>query len=195
MTAIGHIYKIICNVDEKFCYIGSTFDRLDKRMKGHRNGYHQWLNGDPRACACYEYFQKYGIDNFKMILIKSYEVVRTHNKDRKHLESYETLWINKTKCCNKQVAFNPLKKEQKKQHCQDNKEYHKSYSKKWCRDNQELLAVKKKQYRQTNKEKINMWQKQYYEANREAIKTRERENYAKNREKVLARRRELAAQK
>ena len=190
MTAIGHIYKIICTVDEKFCYIGSTFNRLDKRMNGHRDDYHKWLDGRPRSCACCEYFKKYGIEKFKMVLIKSYEVCRAHNKDRKHLEAYEQLWINKTKCCNKHAAFNPLQKEHKKQYRQDNKEKELVKGKQYYQDNKEAIAVKGKQYYQDNKEQISIRKKQRCEANKDAINAKARENYAKNREKVLARRRE-----
>ena len=76
MTAIGHIYKIICTVDSKFCYIGSTFNRLSKRFETHRCIFKRWLSGKTRKCACFPYYEKYGIENFKIILIKSYDAQR-----------------------------------------------------------------------------------------------------------------------
>ena len=87
-------------------------------------------------CFCvitciFDYFEKYGIENFKIILIKSYNVVRTHQKDHKHLHAYELLWINKTKnCCNKLLTFNPLlfNKYKIKEY---QKKYHKEYQKKY----------------------------------------------------------------
>ena len=51
----------------------------------------------------------YGIQNFKIILIKEYMVYREHKKDHRHLFVYEQLWINKMKCINIQCAINPLK--------------------------------------------------------------------------------------
>ena len=116
MTAIGHIYKIICTVDEKFCYIGSTFNRLGKRFEKHRCLYKRWSDGEiTKSCSCFPFFKKHGVENFKIVLIKSYEVCREHVKDRRHLEAYETLWICRTKCCNVNMPIRYLNKEQFKQ--------------------------------------------------------------------------------
>ena len=110
-----------------------------------------------------QFMDKYGIDNFKIDLIKSYNVVRTHQKDHKHLEAYETLWICKTKnCVNKKLPFKPLKKEVQKQYREANKL---------------KIAEKKKDYYENNKEKLLEKQKQY-----------EKEYREKNKEKILERR-------
>lgn len=147
--SIGHIYKIICNLDSSFCYIGSTFNQLRHRWQSHKKDY-KYNKG---TFSIHKYFDKYGIDNFKLILIKSYNVVRTHRKDHKHLEAYETLWINKTKnCVNKLLPFNPLRKEQMKQYRENNKE---------------KIAEINKQYYEDNKQKIKEYKKQYYEINKE----------------------------
>ena len=122
-TSKGHIYKIICKVDEKFCYIGSTFDRLSKRMERHRFDYNHWVKGKREGqYTCFSYFQKYGFENFKIVLIKSYEVCREHNKDTKHLRAYETLWINKTKCVNKNIPIDYLKKDKWRHYREDNRD-------------------------------------------------------------------------
>lgn len=115
MTTIGHIYKIICRTDESFCYIGSTFNRLSKRFETHRSAFNRWLEGKVQPCSCFPYFEKHGIENFKIVLIKDYEVCRAHVKDRRHLEAYETLWICRTKCVNKCVPVNYLKKERNRE--------------------------------------------------------------------------------
>ena len=115
MTSIGHIYVIRTTLDTSFCYIGSTFNRLSKRFENHRKRYNLWIQ-DPikykrRYMRIFDYFKKYGSNNFKIDLIKSYEVCRVHKKDRKMLHALETLWINKTKNCVNQVqSFNPLSK-------------------------------------------------------------------------------------
>ena len=154
-TSLGHIYKIICKVDEQFCYIGSTFDRLSKRMENHKSHYNKWVKGGTkRPCACFYYFQKYGIENFKIVLIKSYEVCREHNKDTKHLRAYETLWVNKTNCVNKNSPIDYLKKEKKR-------EYHEKH--------REELNDKCREYWQKNKEKISVKKREYYEVNKEEL--------------------------
>lgn len=89
----GKIYKII-HTQSNICYIGSTFNTLRDRFRKH------CLSS---KCVISEYFEKYGKDNFKIILIKEYNVI-----DRVHLEAYEQLWINKLKCINGQSAFNPF---------------------------------------------------------------------------------------
>ena len=136
MTSLGHIYMIWTPLDNSFCYIGSTFNRLHKRFEGHKHDYkHNYGN-----VSIHKYFDKYGIDNFKIDLIKSYNVIRTHQKDFKHLCAYETLWISKTKnCVNELLPFMPLTKEKQKQYYLDNKE---------------KLLEKQKQYNINNNEKL-----------------------------------------
>jgi hypothetical protein len=121
----GHIYKIICRVDDTFCYIGSTFNTLRNRLQEHKRNY-KTKNGN--SCI-HKYFDKYGIENFKMILIKDYLVCKDKQRDNKHLVVYETLWINKTKSCiNKLLPFNPLKNNRKeyfKEYNEQKKQYRK----------------------------------------------------------------------
>jgi len=102
----GHIYKIICRTDDKFCYIGSTLNTLKNRWQQHKRDY-KTRNGN--SCI-HKYFDTYGVENFKMILIKDYIVCREKQRYNKHLQAYETLWINKTKSCiNTILPFNPLR--------------------------------------------------------------------------------------
>jgi hypothetical protein len=169
MTSKGHIYMIWTPLDNSFCYIGSTFNRLNKRFEGHKNEYKSKKN----SITIHKYFDKYGIDNFKIDLIKSYNVVRIHQKDFKHLHAYETLWINKTKnCVNKQIPFNPLKKEQRKQ-----------TKKKHYKNNKDKISEISKQYRENNKEKIKENSKNYYEKNKEKILEKGKKYLEENKEK------------
>jgi len=140
LSTTGHIYKIICNLDSSFCYIGSTFNQLRQRWQGHKQDY----KDKKGKLSIHEYFEKYGIENFKIIKIKSYNVIREHKKDYKHLHAYETLWISKTKnCVNKLLPFNPLKKEKKKER---NKEYYE-------KNNKDKVREYKKKYSENNKDK------------------------------------------
>lgn len=150
--SIGHIYKIICNLDSSFCYIGSTFNQLRHRWQGHKASYKN-IRGE---MDIHKYFDKYDIKNFKIILIKSYNCFRENLFDLKHLHAYETLWINKTKnCINKRLPFTPIKpKERNKIYRQNNKN---------------KIANAKKIYRDNNLEKFKNYHKEYYQNNKEKI--------------------------
>lgn len=188
MTSEGHIYKIICTLDETFCYIGSTFNRLSKRFEKHRDNYYAWKKGKPKTfCSCFSYFDKYGINNFKIILIKSYNVCRTHNKDRRHLEAYETLWINKSKCVNKILPISYLQKERKKQYYQNNRTKFCEINKEWREKNKDKVIEYSKEWREKNKEygiewreKNKEYEKEWSEKNKDKISKRKKEYYQKN---------------
>jgi hypothetical protein len=149
--SIGNIYKIICTIDSNFCYIGATFNQLRHRFQGHKYKFKKWLKDKNKnyKCSIYAYFEKYGIENFKIILIKSYNVVRTNQRDNKHLHAYELLWINKTKnCVNEALPFNPLykldRKESKKEYNENNKEKIKQQTKEKYQENKESISAKNK---------------------------------------------------
>ena len=180
MTSIGHIYKIICITEPTFCYIGSTFNRLSKRFERHRLSYTGWLKDKNRKkCSCYPYYKKYGIENFKIVLIKSYEVCREHVKDRRHLEAYETLWINRHrgKCCNKNSPVEYLKKEKDSEYYYNNKEQKCKYQKEYAEKNKKHIDEYQKEYRKENRSRLNRQRKEYVEKNKVQIT-------AKNVEKV-----------
>jgi len=126
---IGKIYKII-HSQSNVIYVGSTFNELRKRF------YEHCLKAS-NACI-YKHIIKYGKDNFKIILIKEYEVV-----DRTHLEAYEQLWINKLKSINSNntMHFKTL------------------YSKDYYNKNKESWVVRKEK----NKEHIQKYNQKYLE--------------------------------
>ena len=105
----GIIYFIICILNPSIIYIGSTLNTIDKRMTKHSQQYKYFTEGKYHNYSIYEYFTKYNIENFKIIPIKTYQVV-----DENHIHAYEQLWINKyqkfknLKVINIQSAFNPL---------------------------------------------------------------------------------------
>lgn len=132
----GKVYKII-HTQSDICYIGSTFNTLRDRWGKHYK---------TAKCAISKYLEEYGRDNFKIILIKEYEVI-----DRAHLEAYEQLWINKLKCINCQSAFT-IKKLVKKDYRYQNKEQ---------------ITKKVKEYKESNIDKINSYQKDYRAQNKE----------------------------
>ena len=98
---ICHIYKIICTLSDT-TYVGATTQSISNRWKGHKMHYKQWLKGTHTKTTIFPYYLRYGIENFRIILIKSYDVV-----DRAHLSVYESLWIYKLRrtCVNKVIPF------------------------------------------------------------------------------------------
>tara|TARA_R110002020_G_scaffold469615_1_gene694751 strand:+ start:167 stop:670 length:504 start_codon:yes stop_codon:yes gene_type:complete len=132
-----------------------------------------------KKCSCYPYYKKYGIENFKIVLIKSYEVCREHVKDRRHLEAYETLWINRHrgKCCNKNSPVEYLKKEKDSEYYYNNKEQKCKYQKEYAEKNKKHIDEYQKEYRKENRSRLNRQRKEYVEKNKVQIT-------AKNVEKV-----------
>ena len=158
MYQLGRIYKII-NTQGDEVYIGSTFNIISQRMREHKKNYKCWINGNKNKCSIYEYFKKNGIEKYKIVLIKEYNCYRENNKDFKHLQVYETLWINKLKCINETIPFSPLPKKFRARY------YHKK--------NKEKRNKNSREYKKNNKSYVSEYNKQYAEKNKEAIKARE----------------------
>jgi hypothetical protein len=106
------VYKIVCAADPEWCYVGSTFKSLRRRCSEHKSNFRRWEQGDKNlTCTCFPHFAEYGLESHSIELIKEYQVIRTGPNDHKHLDLFETLWIDRVKgCCNKHRPFNPLKK-------------------------------------------------------------------------------------
>ena len=147
---VGRVYRIEYNEDPDIRYVGSTFQPVSKRWQDHKSSFNSYLKGGTEI-AIYPYFKTYGIENFKIILIKEYDV-----SDKEHLLAYESLWICKLKCVNRQASFTIpfLQKIKKKETC-----------KKYREANRYKIQDYNKKYYETNKEKA----KKYYEVNREDI--------------------------
>ena len=136
----GTVYKIICSLNEKIIYIGSTFNQLRHRWQCHKTNYTKYLDGKHGCITIFPYFTKYGIENFKIMKIKDYECYRENKADSKHLHLFEQLWINKTKgCVNKNDAFRISEK------------------------------LYQKDYYEANRDKISELNKKYYEVNKDKI--------------------------
>jgi len=140
---IGSVYKIC--TDEKYtdeCYIGSTFDTLEKRFIRHRTDYKKWKKGKSHYfLSSFTLFDNYGVENCYTELIKQYDVI-----DREHLEIYETLWIRKfkNKCINKNIPF-CIKKLYEKVYYIINKEAHLEQAKVFYQVNKDKILKRQKQ--------------------------------------------------
>lgn len=186
----GSVYKIICGVSN-CVYVGSTFDTLRNRWQMHKKHFNEWIarGRSGRSTSIMPYFEKHGIENFKIILIKSYDCVRTNNKDRKHLNAYEQLWINVTKCVNLSSPLCLLKKEKSRWYKEDNKERLSRKYEEYKRVNKDKISLKGKLYRLANKERIAASKRAYEKENKERIAIRRKEYHDRNKDLILAKKR------
>ena len=128
----GKIYKIISTQGNEI-YIGSTFNTTRDRFKQHKSDYKRWKEGNCPNISVFKLFEKYGIDNCKMVLIKQYDII-----DRKHLEVYELLWCYKLRfnCVNTNQQFH-IKKIYGKQYRAQNKEHRQKLHQQYYQNNKE----------------------------------------------------------
>jgi hypothetical protein len=174
---IGSVYKIISGLGDE-CYIGSTLNKLRFRFQEHKQRYKQHKDTGYGHVSVFQLFDKYGIENCKIMLIKQYDVC-----DHAHLRVYETLWLIRSKTAiNKMMPFN-IKWLYNRHYRQENSEKIKQY----YQENSEKIKEKKKQYRQENSEKIKEKKKQYYQENSEKIRERTKQYRQENSEKIKER--------
>ena len=187
----GRIYKIISGQGDE-CYVGSTFQLVSHRWRDHKDMYKQYKKCKTHNTSSFDLFDKYGVDNCAIILIKEYEVC-----DRTHMEAYEQLWINKLNCINK---YNPfyIKKLSDKQYCEQNKDKLKEYReqnkdkiKEWREQNKDKMKEYNKQWHEQNKDKIKEWREQ----NKDKIRQKEKQYREQNKDKINQRQRERRAAK
>ena len=97
----GKIYQIepIQEHDENDKYIGSTTKTyLSERMAQHRYGYNKYKSNNLQRSTLYDIFDKYGIENCKIILKEEYSC---NTKDE--LLSRESYYVRNELCINKRI--------------------------------------------------------------------------------------------
>ena len=163
----GKIYKIEpINGEDGDVYIGSTTKQyLSQRMTAHRTKYKSFLNGKYCNVTSFKLFEKYGVENCKIILL---ELVNANTKDE--LLAREAHHIKSVACVNRNI---PL---------QTDKEYYKA--------NKDAILIHKKEYREANKDAILIQKKEYYKANKDAILIQKKEYQKANRDKINERKRQ-----
>jgi hypothetical protein len=142
---VGIIYRIFHN-DSDIQYVGMTMKSLYERWQRHVSE-HKSTGG---KCSIHHHMLEHGIESFQIVELKKYNVI-----DEKHLKVYETLWINKLKCVNRNVSFSPITNVQR--------------VRVWTKLNKETSRAQRKQYRETNKEMFQMKNKDYYASNKDVI--------------------------
>lgn len=134
--SLGKVYRIepITVGEEGDVYIGSTsLPMLSTRMANHRNTYKFWKRGKGLYMTSYSLFEKYGVENCKIVLLES---VNAANKDE--LSAREGYWIRNTNCVNKIIVGRTMRE--------------------WKIDNREHI----KQYDEANKERRQKYFEEYY---------------------------------
>jgi len=155
MYCIGNIYQIVYNENTEIRYIGSTFTSIKKRFGCHKSGYKKYLTGvkTKSGSSLYKYFDEYGVDNFSILLIKSYLVCRDGKQDFKHIQVYEQLWIKKLKCFNINPCFS-IKRLTDKFGYEKNKKERLEKCRIYGQKNKEKISIRNKIYRTNNNEAI-----------------------------------------
>ncbi len=92
----GKIYKIVNTVDENV-YIGSTVNKLCKRMGDHRT------NHLKKQSKVYKHMQNIGIEHFKILLVKFFPC---GSKDELEAEEFNTMQLfNQDLLLNENTVF------------------------------------------------------------------------------------------
>ena len=158
----GKIYKIV-DANEEMIYVGSTTQTLSQRMTLHRSVY----KSNPNALSCHAIFDKYGVENTKILLL---ELCPCDTKEE--LLKKEGEHIKLLACVNKRIEGRTQKeynlahkeqiKEQNKEYKLAHKEQIKEQQKQYDLAHADKIKEYKKQYALEHAEKIREYKKQYY---------------------------------
>lgn len=160
----GKIYKIINDINDDV-YVGSTYDKLCKRMEKHRS--HRFTYGHRML---YSLMNELGVDKFRIVLIEDFPC-----ENKEQLRMREAFYIREIGTLNK-VVEDRTRQEYKEQ----NKDKIKECMEKYREDRKEQILEKTKVYRENNRDKI----KQYKTDNKEHIVEQRKEYYQKTKEKT-----------
>jgi len=158
--ANGKIYTIRSHQTDKF-YIGSTTQKLSKRLVGHRTKFKCWKNGTIKyKTSSFEILQ---YDDYYIELLEEFPCANKMELDRR-----EGFYIreNRDICVNCFVAGRTIK-----EYYEDNKDKIKKREAQYRNDNKEKISKRMTLYYQNNKEKL----VQYSKNNREQIHLRHKQ--------------------
>jgi ribosome-interacting GTPase 1 len=202
----GKIYKIVANTDEEYKpYVGSSCQTLCQRMAEHRCKYKNWKKGE-KNYSSFDLFDKFGIENCKIILLEEYpcdSIIQLLQKERE--------WFEKIECCNKRIPIRSMEEkeqfaermkiqyeankeiisEKRKIQYKANKEIISEKQKIYRNQNKEIIAERMKIYRNQNKEIIAEKKKIQYEANKEIIAEKRKIQYEANKEIIAEKKKEI----
>ena len=195
----GKIYTIRCKTDNELIYVGSTVEKLSRRMAGHR--------GKSKKTPNSKFYSKVN-DNWDNWFIELYELYPCNTKE--DLQKREGEIIRKIGNLNHIINGRTQKEyyadniDRRKKYSEDNKDKRKEY----CKNNKDKIKGKSKEYNKNNKDKIKEnkkqnylqnikkikesresiesinYHKEYNEKNKEKIKEQTKEYREKNKEKI-----------
>ena len=170
--ALAYIYRIQHD-DSDLCYIGSTKQPLRERWRIHQVHYKLWKLGKFNKISIFPFFDKFGIDNFTMILEKTCTFVNRRNQ---RVNEMFCMYKFRKSCCNiKSPVANPMVKYLRKL-------YHAAHYKR----NHMAIREKCKLYAMENKERFREHYREYRKRNKETISKRGCAWYRQNKEAILA---------
>jgi len=123
----GKVYKIVSEHTDKV-YIGSTINKLSKRLSSHKSDYIMYLNNNRRFRTSFNLIK---LGNVKIYLI---EECPCENKNQ--LERRERHFIETMNCVNKYIPTRTAV-----EYYLDNKEKYKEY----YLDNRDIILIKQKE--------------------------------------------------
>jgi len=173
----------ICESEEGDVYIGSTTQNyISHRLAEHVRNYKQWNKEKTSFTSSFLLFDKYGIDNVRIVLLELYPC---HNNDE--LRARETYYQKQNKCVNNRMAF--ISKEEKLEYYKQYREEHRDkqleYNKQYYNEHRDKKLEYNKQYREEHRDEISEKQKQYREEHRDELSEYNKQYHAEHREDRL----------
>lgn len=153
-------------------YIGSTTQKLSKRMASHRRDYKCYLNGK------HHYVTSFKLVELGDAYIELVEEYPCNSKDELNKREGEVMRTTEN-CVNKCIAGRTCK-----EYREDNRKKIREKDKQYYRENKEKFRKKSQKYNEANKENIKERGKQYYQENKEKIKEKAREYREVNKDKI-----------
>ena len=154
----GKIYKIV-DVGYNKCYIGSTCEKLSKRMAHHRQKHNAFLRNNSYFTSSFKLFQEFGLENCKIELIENYAC-----ECREELLRREGHYIKQNDCVNTVVAGRTDEEYRNDNREKVNEARRERYSRSKIEDKEKVIEQRREEYSR-NKDKY----KAYYEQNKERI--------------------------
>ncbi len=168
------VYKIYWNDCEDF-YIGSTKLKLSRRMAEHRGCCRR---GNTKQ-KIYNFMREKGVENFKYILIESYEV--ESNDEKRKWEQYHISELksnlNMWRAYNTEEDYKSQKKISDKKYYKKNEDKIKTYKKEYYKKNIDKEKLRSIEWYNNNKDKAKDIREKYYEENKERIKNKTKQWY------------------
>jgi hypothetical protein len=175
-NAVIYMLEPSIEYDNGDIYYGSTTQPLYKRFFQHKQGFRC-----DREYKSKLLFEKYGIENVKIILIKYFSC-----ETKQELEAEEAKYIRENKCVNICIPGRSIKEWR-----ETNKEILKEKIKVYNENNKEKISKIKKEYREKYSEQIRDKKKKFREMNEDKIKVKDKMKYEKNKDKILEKLKEI----